>query len=668
MQNQTLSIFRSHHLNWPARVALATLSWAVLIAAPAHAQSADAPSEETSVIIVTGVAKPTAQAETGVSTTVITLDALEAGGQAYVGDALRQTPGIAITRVGPFGGLTQARIRGAEGNHTLVLLDGVDVSPAGTGETDLSTLLTGNVQRIEIVRGAQSGLYGSNALAGVINVITERDLDRPTVFASIEGGSFNTGQIILDAGLGDGESSLSAGLVYRTTSGFDASVRGANAGPASLEGDREGDRNTTYYLQGARAFAGALQVRGFARYVEKSSEFDGFDFSGVPEFQGLPFDDPSRSKTFDLNFGGSATLTLADGRSVSRFAVGSTDSETQGGFFGDVSSRRTANLRSAYTFGPQAFVSTITGFVDYKEETYRNTTPFSPEQIPEQSRSLTGIGVDYRAAIRGQVFLSAVVRHDDNDAFEDADTYGLSAAWRIPDTGLRLHSSAGSGVANPSFFEQFGFDPGSFAGNPNLKPERGDSWDIGIESTFWNGKAVADVTWFQSRLEDEITFFFDLNTFLSSYRNASGASDRQGLEGSLLLRPTDALDFTATITSLDASDASGAAEVLRPELQGAIDLNWRAPDGRTRLNAGVLHTGDRFDNDFRAAPALIGLDPYTLLRVGASYQLTPRIELFGRIENLADDDYVESFGYRTPGRAAYVGLRIREPATGGRAR
>ncbi|MEM6538748.1 MAG: TonB-dependent receptor, partial [Pseudomonadota bacterium] len=621
----------------------------------AHAQTGSSGDVEVDdIIIVTGTTRPLDIKKLGNAITVIDAEKLESTGITYVSDALRQVPGLAVNRTGPFGGITQVRVRGAEANQVLVLLDGVDISPAGSGETDLSTLLAGDIQRLEVLRGPQSGLYGSNALAGVINVITQRDVDGWYANLSGEAGTFDTRQGTLSFGIGDGESSLSGGITIIDTDGFDSSVGGAFNGPPELEGDLEGNELQTYYLRGVWAATETLRLEAFGRYVNKSSELDGFDFSGIPGQQGLTFDDASFQDNEDFNIGGRGVLSLMDGDWVSIASISYTDSRTDGGTFGSESTRTNYRLQSSYSWGGPGLRQTGTLFADLEDETFRNTQPFDPSQIPTQSRELFGFGLEYRAEIDERIFISGTVRHDVNDDFDDATTWSVAGSVLAGDT-TRIHASVGAGVTNPTFFEQFGFTPGFFVGNPDLDPESAIGWDIGVEQTFLDGQAIIDVTYFNSTLENEITSIFP------TVVNDTGESNRSGVEVSWSFFPVDNFDLIGTYTYLDATDPDGTVEVRRPTNTASLDANWRFLEDRAQLTMGVTYNGDQLDNDFTAgfSPVKVELDRYALVRLQGTYRFNDQFEIYARGENVFDADYVEVANFATPGAAVYAGARFK---------
>jgi vitamin B12 transporter len=634
-------------------LAPALLAASLLLAcAPADAQDQAPPgSADEGPILVTGSAIPVARTKIGSALTVIERERIERREGASLHDILREVPGLAVSQAGSFGGLAQVRIRGAEGNHTLVLVDGIEVSAVGTSEFDFSSLLAANVERVEVLRGPQSGLYGSNALAGVINVIT-RGGDGPLLDAAGEAGSFGT---VLARGaltLGRRESFLTASSAVRFTNGFSSARNGS---------EDDGDRTVTAYLRGAHRLSRIVRIEGSLRFVDKDSATDGFDFSGGP-LQGLAVDDESYSDTRQVS--GGLAVTLTPTRNIEAVLSGSySDYELVGGFddlagFGDIGDRLKLGGRLTLSFDTgQALGHGLTVFVDSERETYRNTFPVDPTQVSAQSRDLLGVGAEYRLDLWDRVFLKAALRHDDNSRFADATTYSLTGAWAIAGTATRLHASYGKGVANPTFTEQFGFIPGQFVGNRALRPETAEGFDLGVEQRL--GPAVLlDLTYFESRLEDEIVGRFP------TVVNEAGTSERRGVEVSARA-DLGWLDVSGAYTWLKANDVDGTREVLRPEHQASLSASARfGPGERGRLDLGAFYNGGMFDTDYRdyfnngfvAGKAL--LDAHLVARLAGSYRLTEMLELFGRVENLFDARYEEALGYATPGLSAYGGLRV----------
>ena len=250
------------------------------------------------------------------------------------------------------------------------------------------------------------------------------------------------------------------------------------------------------------------------------------------------------------------------------------------------------------------------------------------------------------------------MRHDDNDEFADATTYRLAAAYQIG-SGFAVRASAAEGFAAPTFTEQFGFFPGSFAGDPDLEPESSFGWDAGLDWT--RGPARLSVTYFRADLEDEIVSTFDPATFLSGVANADDESRREGVEieggsrfGPLLLR--------GSYTWLDADELGEAGglpvrEIRRAEHSASLAAAVQLPAAELALTANYV--GERRDIDFGSFPQRdVTLDDYVLATLSAEVPLTDRIGLTGRVENLLDEDYQDVFGFETQGIGAHAGVRL----------
>ena len=657
-------------------------SWIALATCAALAPSAFAQTDdpERDIIVVTGSATPVEYEKLGQTLTVISSELIEDQGYSYVPGVLRQVPGLAVNQAGGPGAVTQVRTRGSEGNHTLVLLDGIDVSSPDQGETDFSTLLSGDLERIEVLRGPQSGLYGSNALAGVVNLISRRDMDGRHVGVSAEAGSFNTFQLQGNAGFGNGEDYGSIGFHAVKGEGYDISpdttAQGVPAvGLGGKADDKEGNSIATVYLRGGKGINEMFRVDGVLRYLNKDSDLDGQAYNDpIP---GQTYDDDTEQHQRQFLAGASATLSLLDGKWKTTGSASYLDEERRSSFTnfpfllpgqvptaddlddpavpsGADATRTKFTLQSTYEFGAPGLVNYVTGFIETKKETYDD--PFTTR---DESRELTGIGAQYRGEFAEQFYLFATVRHDDNDAFDNADTYGIAGSWLIPGIGMRPHASYGTGVTNPTFFEQFGFSPANFVGNPDLVPEDSKGWDVGIEQTLFNGVALIDLTYFEAKLKNEIySAFGPAPDFLSTSANRATDSERSGWEAGFTINPVDDVSLIGSYTNLDATEPAGI-EVRRPEQQAAIDASWRIGGGPVQLNLGVTYNGEMTDTDFGAFMRT-GVDPYTLVRIGASWQVSDTLEVYGRVENLTDEDYQEVIGFDGAPQAFYVGIRFRE--------
>ena len=256
-----------------------------------------------------------------------------------------------------------------------------------------------------------------------------------------------------------------------------------------------------------------------------------------------------------------------------------------------------------------------------------------------------------------RAFVTGAVRFDQNEAFEDTLTYSASAAYLFPQTGTRLHASIGTGSTNPTFFEQFGFVPSSFIGNPNLKPETNFGWDIGVEQRFWQDRGVIDITYFNERLQDEIQTRF-LPSYSSTPVNLDGTSKRRGIEVSLGLELYKDVFAKASYTYLDAQEPGGEEEIRRPPHSGSLSLTYGFHQNRGSVYVDAVYNGQMKDFDFSVSPTRrVTLSDYIMVNAGADYQLTDTFQLFGRVENLLDQDYEEVYGFNTQGVTAFAGFK-----------
>lgn len=607
-------------------------------------------------VVVTAGRNPVAAEKVGRAHTVLTGEELEKTQTRYVADALRRVPGVSVSRTGSLGGFTQVRIRGSEANHVLVLIDGVEVSATASGEFDFGSLQVADIDRIEVIRGPQSALFGSNATAGVIQIITKGGVRNGyKVTGRTEVGSDKTllGNVLLQGG---GETfDVSASGSIRGTDGFNISDLGS---------EKDGDRNLTLNSKARWDITEDLHFDGNVRFVDRVTDTDDQDFTwGAPTYAQVI---DTRSKVESTEFFGGAGLTweLFDDRFVQKVRGEITNLENRGrnnsGDYGNDGTRYQTSYQGTLSFdAPQLWDSahSLTGALEWKRETYQNAYPSSTSQAAEQERDLFGTVAEYRGEFFNRAFVTGAVRYDQNDSFKDTVTYSASGAYLFPNYGTRLHASVGTGVTNPTFFEQFGFVPSSFIGNPNLKPETNFGWDIGIEQKFWDDRAVIDITYFQERLEDEIQTQYT-PAFESTPVNLNGTSRRKGVEISLGLEVLENLYAKASYTYLDAKEPSGEQEVRRPPHSASFGLTYGFHENRGTVFVDAIYNGQMKDFDFSVSPTRRAtLSDYININAGADYQVTDNLQIFGRVENLLDQEYEEVYGFNTQGFTAFAGLK-----------
>jgi vitamin B12 transporter len=635
------------------RKILNLLSAGVLLAAlPAHAQSEDEYNSPMDQIIVTGARAPLTISEVGSATTIIGREEIERRQARYLTDLLRTVPGFSISHSGVVGSQTQVRVRGSEANHVLVLIDGIRANDPATGdEFRWEHLTTGNIERVEIVRGAQSSLWGSDAVAAVVHVITRGEGDNLNAYA--EGGSNSTLNAGANGRTGGDRWSLSGGLEFLDTDGENISRTGD---------ERDGSDVTTASASVTFDATDALRLDAGLRYVDAYSQFDPVDFFVT----GLPTDGDVATESDNLyaNLGGS--LETLDGKVVHRLGLRYFDSEhrnltdgTEGS--SAASDRTTLAYQSDIAIGENRLVLALE-----REETefrQRGEAVFGdPNQ--DQEIDTTSVIADFHA-LAGERFTWLLSgRYDDNSDFDSIVTGRLAMSYHLSGN-TTLRSSIGKGQKNPTFTERFGFFPGQFVGNPDLKPEKSMSYDIGIDQQMLDGALLLQATVFHQDLQDEINgFVFDPVTFLATAENLDGDSERTGIElagrWNLSERFGIAGSYTYTDSHEPSPDGGDVRELRRPRHAGSLSLDFRSTNEKWESSLSADYGGTRNDIFFPPFPdpsEIVTLDSYWLVDLAVQYRMTPAVTLFARGTNLLDEEYEQVYGYRTLGRAGYVGVR-----------
>ena len=617
-------------------------------------------------LLVTASRAPVPLMAAGSSVTVIQREDIEARQSVFAVDLLKDVPGFTVSRSGSIGSQTQVRVRGAEANQVLVLIDGIEANdPAGNDEFAFQDLTTWDVERIEVVRGPQSALWGSDALSGVVNVITRQPTGEFAAEGFAEGGAFDT--MTFGGRIGGAVLGARAGLsLSRVDSGGDNSSRTGN--------EDDGYENTTATLTLAGSPKDNLDLELIGRYTATDKAFDGTDFVAT----GLPTDTGDETAVDLGYFRAGGTLTLAGGRWTQRLrgAWTTTDTENSNEFGASGSTRADKYgiyYQTTWQFsrpGPDTQGSSVTLALDREHQEFGQAGTASPFGDPNQDQDMDNTAAVLELLLtpldRTSVSLSG--RYDDNSDFDDVGTFRATTAWTAEGTGTRLHASVGTGQKAPTFIERYGFFPDQFVGNPDLKPEKSTGWEAGVEQPLWNDRISLGATYFREDLEDEINgFAFDPDTFLFTAENLDGRSKRRGVEVSARARITESLRFSGSYTYTDATQPDSATgedtqEIRRPRHGASLNADWRPPDDKVGLNLNLTYVGDRDDTFFEVTPPFgvqtIDLDAYYLASVATSYRLTRQASIHARVENLLDEEYEDVYGYNTPGIGAYAGIRL----------
>jgi len=588
----------------------------------------------------------------GVSSTKIAPNMLANQQIRIVSDILREVPGLAVSRSGSQGGFTQVRIRGGESNHTLMLIDGMEVGDPFSGEFDFSTLIADDVAQIEVLRGQQSGLYGSDAIGGVIHYITPSGRDAPGLRARAEGGSF--GSYAGAARFGGSTEMLDyvlSGSYYRTD-GFVVARKGTQ---------EVGSKSLTASAKFILKPTDNLSVTAVGRYSGHDADAPTQSFFG-PDF-GFVVDGNDTSATDSLNGLLRGELSLFNGdwtHAVTLQGVQVKTESANGGVpnFKTDGTRRKFSYASTYFLSTDAVDQSITLALDNERESFRNVPIGAPGSTNNRRvLTTTGFVAEYSLKLSNRFGFGADYRHDWNNRFRDADTYRFSGSYLL-NNGLRLHAAAGTGFKAPTNFELFGFDPDHFIGNPNLKPELSNGWEAGVQQDFSNGVTLGAV-YFSNVFENEIFTDFPPPDFIATPDNRTTEAKQKGFELFASIDLDNGISFNGSYTYLDAQENS-VEEIRRAAHIASGTLSWRGMDEKFGAYVSVRYNGSQTDTQFLPDfpfSAVVTLPSFTLVNIGGDWRLNDHIQLFGRAENLFDQQYEEVFSYRSPGRAFYFGIR-----------
>ena len=608
--------------------------------------------ENLPVIVVTASRLPEPLATSAASTSIVDAEKLQRLGEPVITSFLRLLPSTSVSTSGPAGSFTQVRIRGAEANHSLLFIDGIRANDPAAGNEPRFELLNADIaSRIEIVRGPQSALWGSEAIGGVV-AVQGRAASGSGASGSLEGGSFGFRRAAGSASAGSETLGVAIAVGHQSAGGID-----------SFDGPSESER-------GERDGFTSHVARGLVRWspVEKVAlTASGFWLAGRSDYDGTDPETFLRADTLDRT-----RNRIAAGRIGATY--GRADDRWQAKMSGSLLKSRNRNLLAGSEVneseGRRATVDAegshrfATGSIDHALviagalENERFATAdiafggFSDQRRSRRHWSVTG---EYKASWKDRVIGDVAVRRDEFDRFRDATTVRASVLVKAS-AAVTVGASYGEGIAQPTFFDLYGFFPGSFVGNPTLRTETSRGLEAFVR--YASGTLSGSVAFFRQRLKDEIVGTFDFNTFLSSAANADGTSKRQGVEVEAAWRPSDALRLSANYSYLDASEPSFAGqlrEVRRPSHSGAVTLDGAS--GKFTYGASIAYVGRRGDTDFDTFQR-VRLSSYWLAGARVAYAVRPGVELFGRVANAFDDKYQDVVGYRTEGRSAYAGLRL----------
>lgn len=596
---------------------------ASLFVSPLFAQEQVDPEDN---LMVYGVRLDQVETETGSSVVVITAEDINALGVDYLLDAIATAPGVTVNQNGSQGGAASIRIRGAASAQTLVIVDGVAVNDpsAPGGGFDFARLDPANVERIEILKGPQSTLWGTDAMGGVINIVTKRPGEGMSGSVFAQGGSFGS----LRGGVsfsGSGER-----IDFRL-----AAVRNTTDGISKADEANGNSEDDAYESTSVNALAGVqigdARLQASLLWTEADAEFDSFLF-GAP---GNVADGDELSVTEELTSNISLQLPLFDGKFTNMLLAGYSDIDRQS-FSGGLPGFASDGNRRIYRYQ---------GTLNINDA---NRVAFGVEREETESgdldTSINGLFALYEIRFVETLTLTAGIRNDDHDQFGNETTGRIAAAFN-PHDQLTLRASWGEGFKAPSLFQTTFFCCGASEANQNLQPETSEAYDIGITVRSADARGELSLTYFDQDTNNLIDFSFPIG----AYENIAAATS-SGIELDGTFRFNDWYGVTLSYAYIDAKDGNGVALVRVPRRSGDLHLSIN-PDGRLSSNISLHYNGEEQDPN-----GTVG--SWTRVDVAGRYALNDSVELYARIENLLDRQYQQVLGYGTPGLSGYLGARF----------
>jgi vitamin B12 transporter len=613
-------------------------------------------------VVVTGTQIAVPVSELPSAVTVIEREEIESRQITDMQQLLRTVPGLRVTQTGSRGGLTDVFPRGGNANFNLVLVDGVPVNNAG-GRYDFSDLTTDNIERIEVIRGPQSALYGSNAIGSVIQIFTRRGHGPLQADASVSGGSFNTVEGHATASGGSDHFGASLGVGYVSTSGF-----------LPINNDyRDFTVSSGLDYQPIEA----LKLAFSARYSD--SHFDNPTESAGDRLSPLDPDQSQDRQRLTLSLRGSHAMSpwweqvlllgLSRVDSLFRdpfnppvdFAEARTTSDEQRLFLNYVWHMALPEFSQVST--------TLSLGIEAQGESFDQRSEFGTSiNTLDRSRSQQGYYTQALFNWRRQATLLAGVRVEDSSVFGMDTNPRVSASYILPWLQTKLRGGYATGIRAPSFTENFGTGSPSVVGNPDLKPEQSVSWEAGVDQPLLDGRALLSATYFANTFKDLITFVSGARPNFLNIQEAESSGLEAGLQVLLpwQLRLDASYTFLETKVINDGGVGgtlfpSGQALLRRPKHQGSVGLTYLGDRATVSLVANVV--GAAIDRDFsRPGSPRVTLPGHTKIDLAASYLVMQNVwgirslRLQGKIENLLDEDYEEAFGFSAPGISVRGGI------------
>lgn len=610
-------------------------------------------------IVVSATRTPTAVKNTGSSVSVITREEIELKQLHSLADALKGVSGIRVAETGGRGSQTSVFARGTNSNHTLVMVDGIEINDPSSpsGAFDFGNFLLDDVESIEIVRGAQSVLYGADAIGAVIHIRTKAGEGPMKARAKLAAGNKATHHETLSiSGSKDRFNySLTGGLYESDNDSAPTKKRM----PSGIKRDDDGYQNKM--VSGRFGWRGEnLQASVFGRHIESEIDIDGFlseDFDASNNSRQTYLGAELKGQFFEGLWQPTLTLTHTDierqnrnDRQAPSQTLDRTDYDGK---------KEKLSLQNDLYFIEN---NVITVGYEFEEEEIQadGFTDFGggfiQSQMSDESRQNRAVYIQDQITLTEKLSATLGVRHDNTDGFDSETTYRVAGRYELrPSTQIRAAYS--EGFRAPSLYEMYGFTPNSFfsaySGNPDLDPETSENWEVGLDQSWLNGKVQTSATLFKNDIDDLITTVF-LPSFDSTSVNVDEAEIR-GLEADMSIELTKQLDVHLNYTYTRSQNEDDQQLTRRPVHQANLDLIYQ-PGSDWRLAGSLHHIGSRKDVD--ADGDRVRMGSYAVINVSADYEVNNNTRVFARVENLTDRDYEPVWGYQGTGITGLLGIEL----------
>lgn len=644
------------------KLLMKTLVVGALAASGASPVGAQALLPET---VVTATRLSTPRAEVASSVTVITRADIEAKQQRTVVDVLAAVPGLQVVQSGGLGKQTSVFSRGSNSNHTLILIDGIEMSDSSTpnGAFNFAHLLTSDIERIEVVRGPQSTLFGSDAIGAVVNITTTLGSGPAQYLAEVEGGSFDTAGGALKASGSRGKLRYALGATYLDSDGESVNPARIRALQAGATEEDDGYTHKSFSMRLGYDLAEGVDVGLVVHHIRTRAETD------------QPIEDPDAyERTRQWFARADARFELFDGLVESIAAVSFTrhnrDSFNVPGIANTLQrsdgqgDKEKLELQNNYLgFDDHILTLGLESELDSLRNTqFSNFSGFTIQGSTGADARTNAAYVQDQFSLNERVFGTLGVRYDDHDTLGSKVTYRFAPVVAFPDRGLRLKGSIGTGFRAPALFQLFGntrsSNGGTFTGDPNLRPEESTGWEIGFEQSLRSGNLIVGSTYFDQEIKNLLETRFTGND--STVINLARA-DIFGFETFIAARlsPRWTLRLDHTFTRAE-NKATGNDLRRRPKQKLDLDVRHQATDRLSFVGAlRFVGSGKDVSGNPLAASQEIHKGSHTVVDLSGSFDVNETTAVFGRIDNLLNRKFETADGLAGPSRGAFIGARMR---------